>query len=260
MSRSTSVRIAALCALAMMVSAGLADAGGGKRRRSNMPEGWHWPPSVAMKRAGKACKARLDALGVRWRQGARAEKIATPVVIPAMTLGGIRLVSTYRKPPFVMDCHLAVAVAEQAQTLYELGVRELRFSSIHRYTRVRVNGQQRNSLSRHALGLAIDVWHMVDDAGVVHSVEDDYPGGDALLLAVEKAMNESGAFRMLLTPANDPASHSDHFHFEAHVDYTAAEVQAQRGKAAHRRKPGVRSKQKRRPGTRKRSKKARRRP
>ena len=47
----------------------------------------------------------------------------------------------------------------------------------------------------------------------------DYPQGDALLLAVERAINASGSFRLVLTPKNDPISHKDHFHLEANPSY-----------------------------------------
>jgi hypothetical protein len=215
-----------VCAIAVAIAAGPAHAGKRKRRHDNMPDGWRWPPTAAMQRTGRACLARLDQLGVRWRKGAKARKIATPVEVPGMELGGVKLVSVYRKPPFVMDCHLAAALAEHGPALYEAGVREIHFSSIHRYTRVRTGGKQLRALSRHALGLAVDIRHIVDDAGVAHSVEADYVNDDELLHAVERLINESGGFRMVLTPTNDPASHDDHFHFEAKVDYKQAPAQA----------------------------------
>jgi hypothetical protein len=221
--------MAILCAIAVATAAGSAEAGKRKRRHRNMPDGWSWPPSAAMMRTGRACLARLDQLGVRWRKGPKTRKIATPVVVPGMELGGIQLVSVYRKPPFVMDCHLAAALAEQGQALHDVGVREIHFSSLHRYTRVRTGGRQLRALSRHALGLAIDIRHIVDDAGVSHVVADDYLNDDELLLAVEGVINESGAFRLALTPANDPESHDDHFHFEARVVYEQAPAQARSG-------------------------------
>lgn len=248
---------AILCAIAVLGMTAAADAGSRKRRRSNMPPGWSWPPTDAMKRTGEQCLARLDQLGVAWRKAPRTLKVATPVVIPKMVLGGIRLVSIYRKPPFVMGCHLALALAEHGPRLYRLGVRELRFSSIHRYTRVRTNGKQLRSLSRHALGLAVDVWHVVDEAGVVHSVKEHYLGGDALLRAVEEAVNASGAFRMVLTPANDPQSHDDHFHFEAAVAYREAK-RAPRERAA--RKPKRRAEPGKGKARKKKARKNRRRP
>lgn len=212
--------MAILCAIAVAFAAGSAHAGKRKRRHSNMPDGWSWPPTASMMRTGRECLARLDQLGVRWRKAPKARKVVTPVVVPGMELGGIELVSVYRQGPHVMDCHLAAALAEQGPALYAVGVREIHFSSIHRYTRVRTGGKQLRALSRHALGMAIDIRDIVDDAGVAHNILVDYPNDDELLLAVEKVINESGDFRLALTPANDPESHDDHFHFEARVDYS----------------------------------------
>ena len=70
-------------------------------------------------------------------------------------------------------------------------------------------------LSRHALGLAVDVFEIVTDDGLRHVVARDYKAGDAVLLSVESWVNEAGGFRYLLTPGNDPRRHHDHFHFEA---------------------------------------------
>ncbi len=234
--------MALLCAIAVASAAGPAHAGKRKRRHSNMPDGWSWPPTAEMMRTGRECLARLDQLGVRWRKAPKARKVVTPVVVPSMELGGIELVSVYRQGPHVMDCHLAAALAEQGPALYELGVRQIRFTSIHRYTRVRTGGKQLRALSRHALGMAIDIRDIVDDAGVAHNIAEDYLNDDQLLLAVEGVVNESGDFRLALTPANDPASHDDHFHFEARVDYakkakTRVEARSSRAKpqrATHR--------------------------
>ncbi|HWN67107.1 MAG TPA: hypothetical protein VNM90_05675 [Haliangium sp.] len=67
-----------------------------------------------------------------------------------------------------------------------------------------------------------------------HSIANDYLNDDELLLAVEQVINESGDFRMVLTPANDPESHDDHFHFEAKVDYKQPPVQARSGSGSDR--------------------------
>ena len=45
-----------------------------------------------------------------------------------------------------------------------------------------------------------------------------------LLLSIEEVLNKSGRFRTVLTPRNDPKSHYDHFHIEAAIDYSAAEL------------------------------------
>ncbi|MBP8806403.1 MAG: extensin family protein [Kofleriaceae bacterium] len=213
--------IAVLALVAVAASSSDADARRKPRKKTkpNMPAGWTWPPSKAMRTAGVACQAELDRLQVTWKPGKKERKIATPVVVPAMVFGGVAVKPTFRRPPFVMDCHMALALARHGKELYARGVREIWFSRIHGYTRVRTGGRQTRSLSRHALGLAIDIRAVVDDTGRKAVVLDDYPKDDPILLAVEQYFNDSGGFRTVLTPKNDPESHDDHFHVEAVIDY-----------------------------------------
>jgi hypothetical protein len=185
-----------------------------RAKRSNMPAHWVWPPTREMRAAGARCTQELTRLGVPWRKGPRTRKVATPIVLPQMQVGGLRLTPTFRKPPFVMDCHLALAFARHGHILSDAGVRELRFSTIHEYRRIRLKGRTGRGLSRHALGLAIDVYEMVMEDGAKLVVADDY-GSSSVLREVERQLWSSGAFRGLLTPGNDRRSHSDHFHFEA---------------------------------------------
>lgn len=191
-----------------------------KPKRTNMPMGWTWPPSKAMVASGKACTDELDALGIAWKPAKKERKISTPITLPVMELGGVKLVSVYRSGPHVMDCALALGLAYHLPALHAVGVREMHFSRIHEYTKVRVGGKELKSLSRHALGLAIDVRSFLDADGRKAVVFDDYPLGDALLLEVEKTLGNSGGFRTILTPRNDPQSHDDHFHLEVRVDYS----------------------------------------
>ncbi|MBK7536322.1 MAG: extensin family protein [Myxococcales bacterium] len=197
-----------------------------RRTATNMPRGWRWPPSRSMRTAGERCTEALEQAKVPWERSAREGKIVTPLVVSAdgassreLTLGGIVYHSKYRKPPFTMDCHLALALATHGPALQELGVRKVVFGSIFRFTKVRAHGKTKNVLSRHALGLAMDVVSFEDEAGVVHDVLRDYPAGDELLRSVEDALNGSGGFRTVLTPRNDPTSHHDHFHIEADISY-----------------------------------------
>ena len=190
------------------------------RPRLNMPPHWTWPPNTQMKADGRVCLRRLTQLGVDWARGPATRKIATPIVLPSMEIGGIKLTSIWRKGPFPMDCFLALAFAERGSAaLREVGVRELRFAGIHDYRTV----AGKNVLSRHALGLAMDVFELVDDEGERHVVKTDYRAGDGLLWDAEDAINDTGAFRMLLTPGNDPQHHYDHYHFEARTSTEAVE-------------------------------------
>jgi hypothetical protein len=127
-----------------------------------------------------------------------------------MELGGIKITSIWRKGPFVMDCLLALALAESGSDVFRsLGIAELRFSSIHSYRNVAGT----RILSRHAIGLAMDVFEIVTEDGRTLVVERDYP--DVILVTLERWIDESRSFRFLLTPGNDPRHHHDHFHFEA---------------------------------------------
>ncbi len=188
----------------------------GKARASlrvNMPHGWAWPPNSAMKQAGQRCLRDLDRLGVAWKAGPATGKIATPVIVDDMTFGGVKLVARYGKGPHVMDCHLARALARfVGPALRNMKVTEVRFGQLFKYRQV---AGKKGVLSRHALGLAMDVYAFVTADGETHVVEGGYVDGDEVLLEIEERVTDTGAFRMLLTPGNDPARHYDHYHFEA---------------------------------------------
>ncbi len=190
-----------------------------RRTATNMPRGWQWPPSKSMKAAGARCTQALDEAGIAWKPAPPEGKIVTPIILGSLQIGGIDYHPVFRKPPFPMDCHLALALHTHSPTLFGLGVRKVNFGSIFRYTKVRAFGKTKNVLSRHALGLAMDVVSFEDADGVVRVVENDYPLGDDVLLSVESTLNGSGGFRTVLTPRNDPQSHHDHFHIEADVKY-----------------------------------------
>lgn len=194
------------------------DAGGGPGR-PNLPPGWRWPPTRTTRRAGKTCLDDLRHLGVRFRRAHRRRLIATPVVVRGLRFGELTLKPTYRKPPFVMDCRLARALAESADRLIELGVRQLRFSSIYDYRRVRMHHQELPRLSRHALGLAVDVFGVVLSDGTRMMVADDYWSLDPRLLLVEATLRQGGLYREILSPSVDPDSHGDHIHLEAAVEH-----------------------------------------
>ena len=203
--------------LAVLATAGVADA---RPRADNMPRGFTWPPSKTMVASAKACEAKLDELGVTWKPAKREGHVVDAVTVPDGQIGGVAYVDVYDKKPPIMDCQLVLALATVAPHLYELGVREVHVGSIYRWSKVRVGGKTKDLLSRHALGLAMDVISFIDDTGREAVVAKDYKRDDDLLLSVERAINDSGIFRGVLTPKNDPVSHRDHFHVEANPDYT----------------------------------------
>ena len=228
---------AAVAALFAFAAAPWDASAAGKRgppHRANMPPGWTWPPSRAMRADARSCRDQLTELGVVWRRAPATRKVAAPIFVPAMELGGIKLTSIFRKGPFVMDCHLALSLVRVGEVLQQIGVRELRFSTIHEFRRIRLRGASRHPLSRHALGMAIDVFEIVTDTGQKVVVEKDYKKKDQTLLALERGIAASLDFRTPLTPRNDPRSHYNHFHLEARVDY---EVLPLVGPAEHRPTP-----------------------
>jgi len=221
----------AIAALAVAPTITLADSGSTRRAHragtakpaaSNMPRGFTWPPSRAMLDAEAACERSLDAAGVAWHRATREGHIADALTLDHATLGGITYTPVFGKGPYKLDCQLALALVTIAPELAAAGVREVRFGSIYRWSQVRVGGKTLNALSRHALGLAMDVVSFVDASGREARVARDYPAADPLLLEVERTINASSSFRLVLTPKNDPISHKDHFHLEANPRYATA--------------------------------------
>jgi hypothetical protein len=204
----------------LLLVAGVASARPPRQRADNMPKGFQWPPSPTMLAAAASCEAKLDELGVAWKSAKRIGHVVDAVELADGTLGGIEYLPVYDKQLPAMDCQLALALAQFAPKLYELGVREVHVGSIYRWSKVRVGGKTKDLLSRHALGLAMDVVSFVDENGREVVVGKDYKAGDELLLSIEHAIDDSPTFRTVLTPANDPISHADHFHVEANPDYT----------------------------------------
>ena len=188
-----------------------------KRTKANMPRGFTWPPSKNMERMADNCERSLEELGVTYEPANKTGRVVRPMKVAEV--GGITYTPVYSKHQ-VFDCQLVLALATFAPRLYELGVREVKFGSAFRNTKVRVAGRTKNMLSRHALGIALDIVAFVDADGREANVDRDYKRDDELLLGIERAVNDSGQFRLLLTPRNDPKSHYDHFHLEANPDYT----------------------------------------
>jgi hypothetical protein len=224
MRRRVAAAVGVLTFLSVLAAARDAAAGQrGPRRRPNMPPGWTWPPSREMREDRQSCLDELTGMGVAWRKAPGTRVVAAPIYVPAMELGGVALAPIFRKGPFLMDCHLALSLARVGEVLRQIGVRELRFSTIHEYRRIRLPGGSRRPLSRHALGMAIDVFEVVTDSGEKLVVEKDYRKKDPTLLAMERGLAASLDFRTPLTPGNDPRSHRNHFHLEARVSYEPEE-------------------------------------
>jgi len=190
-------------------------------RGVHMPHGFTWPPTRSMLASEDHCISRLDAAGIEYKKADREGRIVRAVIVPSMNFGGVQFSSNFQSSPNKMDCQLALALHRIGPALHELGVREVHFGSVYRWTNIRHHGSTKPILSRHALGLAMDIASFVDAEGRKVVVEKDYTMADPLLLNLEDAFNDSGFFRTVLTPKNDPISHDDHFHIEAASDFSA---------------------------------------
>ncbi len=223
--RPTLAVVATLAGVVGLVAAAApADAGKrGKRAR------------VAAKADAEAsCLAELDARGVAYVRAAK-KGIAIGVEIQG-PLGGV----TYRASggaALVIDCSLAVSLAEAGPYLVALGVDEAVFSSA--YSRRNVRGT--NKPSKHSFGLAIDVHQLVGATTGTLSVALDYEqglgdgvdclgqpltAGGAILKTLQCQLARSGLFRLVLSPDYDDAHH-DHFHLEARAWKDRAAVRAE---------------------------------
>ena len=188
--------------------------------KDNMPPGFAWPPTAPMLAANKACEATLTAAELPFQPAPPLGLLVDPIFVPDMTIAGIAYTPAYGKSKPSLDCQLARVLVAIGPQLYALGVRGVHYGSIYRNTNVRVHGQTKKILSRHALGLAMDIKAFVDQNGRVVDVELEYLKGDPLLHSIEDTINKSNDFRIVLTPGNDPLSHYNHFHIEASVDFT----------------------------------------
>lgn len=179
----------------------------------NMPPGWQWPPTEAMRQSGERCLAALTEAQVAYERPSRPlGKVVTPVVVPSMEFAGLRVRQMFRRRIPVMDCHMALSLAQHAPLLSELGIRELLVSGFYQNRQARLGGRSIGMLSRHALGLAVDIRALVTEEGKTLWVLRDYD--HPLFEQVEATLLERGELRALVSPRNDPA-HRNHLHISA---------------------------------------------
>jgi hypothetical protein len=193
-----------------------------ERQYDGLPPGFAWPPSPAMLDAGKACEDQLDRFGVAWEGTKREGRIADPIAVRDMMLGGIKYTNTWgAKASSTMDCQLALQLARIGPDLRALGIREVRFGSIYELSYIHT--PRGRVLSRHAIGMAMDIMSFVDDSGREVRVIDAYKQGDGLLLGAEQLFIASAGFHNVISPKNDPVGHYHHFHVEAVASFLAAD-------------------------------------
>ena len=179
-----------------------------------------------------ACHAELDARHVTYKRAHR-KGIADGVEITG-SLGGV--VITGYDEPLVIDCSLAVSLAEAGPYFAALGIERATFASA--YSRRNVRGT--NHPSKHSFGLAIDVSRFHGKATGDLSVAADFEQGlgddvdcvgqpatrgGATLKVLQCQLVRSGLFYLVLSPDYDDAHH-DHFHLEARPWHERAQLRA----------------------------------
>jgi hypothetical protein len=178
--------------------------------------------SPAQARADDRCHDELTARAVSFTVAHR-KGIADGVAIHSQ-LGGV----TWKPPtrdPLVIDCSLAVSLAEAGKYFRAVGLLEARWSSGYSVRNVRGT----NKRSKHSFGLAVDLPRVVGgELGLLSVAADFEPGlgdsvdcvgqpmtqGGAVLKVLQCQLIRSGLFFLVLSPDYDDAHH-DHFHLEA---------------------------------------------
>lgn len=165
-------------------------------------------------------------LGVTRFKGAKSG-VAAPVRVTG-PLNGVRFVTPGAKSPYgILDCRLALALAELAGVLQRHDVVEVRVDNMYR-PHAHLPGKKKPS--QHSYGLAIDMTRFKLADGTELVIERDFEGaiGEPVCGAGARAELEgpgqrlrdlicdvarSELFHHILTPNHD-AAHKDHFHLD----------------------------------------------
>ena len=189
--------------------------------------------SKASRWAGLSAKQCWAEVARRKLLVARARGAASGVSSPVRVtgpLGGVRFVTPGSKSPYgILDCRLALALADLAAVLTRHDVIEVRVDNMYR-PHAHLPGKKKPS--QHSYGLAIDLTRLKRADGSELVVERDFQGvlGEPVCGETARARpelsNEAGALRDLicdvarselfhhiLTPNHD-AAHHDHFHLD----------------------------------------------
>ncbi len=160
---------------------------------------------------GLACLIRLKQLGISFKSLKTLKGVETPIRVTG-SLGGINY-QGFGKRPLICDCRLALALERAGPFLSQLGIQTVYFSGAYSY-RKRPSGK----LSRHAMGLAIDV-HRVLAGDQLLKVKEDFElgrqdscqGSSPTLNRMACLLKGWGVFDWVLTPDFDRA-HYNHLH------------------------------------------------
>jgi hypothetical protein len=170
----------------------------------------------------RGCLRLLRALKVPFTPLKSVKGVATPIRVQGNAIGRTRYIPRYSSNKMVMDCRMALALFRAGEIFKANEVSGVVFSNFYSYRSVEATGR----LSRHALGLAIDIHGFVDDKGARLDVTADYEKGlgkgktcegraktykGRVLRDLACDLDASGLFESVLTPDYD-AGHANHYH------------------------------------------------
>ena len=174
------------------------------------------------------CLQQLDEAGVLWApwdytpRQAEGTSATCDVEDPVRVTGPIngvnyRYYSNQQPGAMSMACPLALALHRLGNVLREFDIKEV--LHIGTFNCRAISGT--NSISQHGLGLAIDIYGLVDGDGQDYILERDWEHDTTsfrdekarLLYNVGQRMFEDRIFNIILTP-NYNAGHDNHFHVD----------------------------------------------
>jgi hypothetical protein len=236
MARALGLPAAALAALSLLGPARAETGGAGTTLVASylepLPASSFVPKTSKASRAASLSTAQCLAevgrrkLGVTRFKGAKAG-VAGPLRVTG-PISGVRFVTPGAKSPYgILDCRLALALADLADVLKKHDVVEVRVDNMYR-PRAHLPGKKKPS--QHSYGLAIDMTRFKLQDGRELVVERDFEGaiGEPVCGAGARAELSEQAkqlrdlicdvaraelFHHILTPNHD-AAHRDHFHLD----------------------------------------------
>ncbi|MBN2725422.1 MAG: extensin family protein [Deltaproteobacteria bacterium] len=169
------------------------------------------------------CIRALRNAGISFRRGPRLKNVRTPVTILNGRIGRIKLMNGSKMARPRMDCRTAWALYRTGRIFSANGgIDTLIVGNFYSYRYVKNSAR----LSRHASGLAVDIYGVKTKNGRTYMVSSDYEHGlgkgkscegnpkkrgGRLLRQLACDLDDTHYFRAILTPDSD-RDHQDHFH------------------------------------------------
>ncbi len=173
---------------------------------------------------GQVCLNMLTRLKIPWKPGRSKRGLVNPVELSSHMLNGVYYHWYWgSEPDMLLDCRMVLTLFIAGPVFRKHGFDEVLYTSSYRYTRI--SGTRR--LSRHAVGMALDVKALRGPNGVVAVVERDWhrykgtpddcvgplPQGPARKMRELACEFETlPLFGGILTPDYD-YDHRNHYHF-----------------------------------------------